>query len=97
MEHELGDEAVEGGGVVVAGGAEGEEVLEIGVLLEESVLEEVARQAGRGRRERTSAVLGTLSQKTSILMSPREVCKVTDMTVVGGRGTRWLNGQCGGC
>ncbi len=29
--------------------------------------------------ELTSAVLGTLSQKTSILMSPRLVCKVTDM------------------
>lgn len=27
----------------------------------------------------TSAVLGTLSQKTSILMSPRVVCSVTDM------------------
>lgn len=29
----------------------------------------------------TSAVLGTLSQKTSILMSPREVWSVTDMVV----------------
>lgn len=27
----------------------------------------------------TSAVLGTLSQNTSILMSPRVVCNVTDM------------------
>ena len=27
----------------------------------------------------TSAVLGTLSQKTSIFMSPWEVCSVTDM------------------
>lgn len=31
------------------------------------------------KRKRTSAVLGTLSQKTSILMSPWVVCSVTDM------------------
>lgn len=30
----------------------------------------------------TSAVLGTLSQNTSILISPKFVCKVTDITTV---------------
>jgi hypothetical protein len=30
-------------------------------------------------RRRTSAVLGTLSQKTSIFISPSDVCSVTDM------------------
>lgn len=30
----------------------------------------------------TSAVLGTLSQKTSIFMSPRFVCSVTDIVAV---------------
>lgn len=51
----------------------------------------------------TSAVFGTLSQKTSIFMSPWDVCSVTDMLMVAdcrlrGAGMRgqncfggWLN------
>lgn len=39
----------------------------------------------RGRKDvRTSAVLGTLSQNTSILRSPRDVCSVTDIAPVNG-------------
>ncbi len=41
----------------------------------------------------TSAVLGTLSQNTSILMSPRFVCRVTDMVNGAGSQTqhrRWI-------
>ncbi len=46
---------------------------------------------GKGRRQlHTSAVLGTLSQKTSILRSPWVVCSVTDM-VGDGRGVCCLS------
>ena len=37
------------------------------------------RGGGGEKNSFTSAVLGTLSQNTSILMSPRVVCNVTDM------------------
>jgi hypothetical protein len=64
--------------------AEGEEVLlagrstlAIGFLCDE-------KEAWEEWISLTSAVLGTLSQKTSILMSPRVVCRVTDMVAVGG-------------
>lgn len=64
-------EAMEEGAIVISGGAKGKEVLVAGKF--------DMFQAGRGMMELTSAVLGTLSQKTSILMSPRFVCKMTDM------------------
>lgn len=39
----------------------------------------ILKAVGAGSIVRTSAVLGTASQKTSILMSPRLVWRVTDM------------------
>lgn len=76
------DEAVEEGAIVVAGCAEGEEVLE-----EESGWRCFMGLKGERREELlTSAVLGTLSQKTSILRSPRLVCSVTDMLVIADMG-----------
>ena len=87
MDHESGDEAVEWGGGVGGGGAEGEEVL--GGRVSWCVMDVwwvMGDGGGMGRREGgggwglfTSAVLGTLSQKTSIFMSPWVVCSVTDM------------------
>jgi len=67
-------EAVEERVIVVARGAKRKEVLEAGKFDVSSLW---------GDEMPTSAVLGTLSQKTSILMSPRFVCRVTDM--VNGR------------
>jgi hypothetical protein len=64
-------EAMEERAIVIARGAKSKEVLVAGKF--------DMFQAGRGGGGLTSAVLGTLSQKTSILMSPRFVCKVTDM------------------
>ena len=53
-----------------------------------------------GRRGRglivTSAVLGTLSQNTSILMSPRVVCNVTDMVSLATASHR-LGNTVAGC
>lgn len=76
--HELGDEPVKGRLVVVAGRAEGEKVLFGGAVAKRQLM---ARRwvSVRTREGRTSAVLGTLSQNTSILRSPREVCSVTDI------------------
>ena len=72
MDHEVRYEAMEERAIVIARGAKGKEVLVAGKF--------DMFQAGRGEEGGlTSAVLGTLSQKTSILMSPRFVCKVTDM------------------
>lgn len=73
MDHEVRYEAMEERAIVIARGAKGKEVLAAGKF--------DMFQAGRGEGGGglTSAVLGTLSQKTSILMSPRFVCKVTDM------------------
>lgn len=86
---------MEGGAVVVVGCAEGEEVLrdndgglgqlEDGLAGSCQLAPGCAKGEGgwRGREVRlTSAVLGTLSQKTSILMSPSVVCNVTDMVRV---------------
>ena len=58
---------MERGGVVVAGCAEGEKVLEA-VSMEYSLVAVAGELSGLG--ELASAVLGTLSQKTSILISP---------------------------
>lgn len=78
--HELGDEPVKGRIVVVAGRAEGEKVLFWGCGCKTSVDGEAVGECVCGReRVRTSAVLGTLSQNTSILRSPRDVCSVTDI------------------
>jgi len=71
---------MKGGAIVEGGGAEGEEIL---------VLMSAFLQACSFCRKNstlslwglTSAVLGTDSQKTSILMSPRAVWRVTDMAV----------------
>lgn len=68
---------MEGRGVILAGGAEGEEVLRQSAG---------AAQRGGGRAARTSAVLGTLSQKSSILRSPRSVCNCGARLADGGRG-----------
>lgn len=43
----------------------------------------------------TSAVLGTLSQNTSILMSPRVVCNVTDMVSLATASHRFGNTVAG--
>ena len=46
-----------------------------------------------GRGKPTSAVLGTLSQKTSILMSPWVVCRVADIAIAAAplqHGRCWL-------
>lgn len=67
LHHEFGDQAVEGRLVVVAGGAKGQKV-----LLRARVLAAESR-AIAWEMSFTSDVLGTLSQKTSILMSPSDV------------------------
>jgi hypothetical protein len=50
----------------------------IGCTESKKILEQSGLLSSK-RRNLTSAVLGTLSQNTSSLMSPRFVCRVTDM------------------
>lgn len=74
---------MEGRFIVIVRCAEGKEILYAGsgTLVTEFFV--VVRLRERNCRL-TSAVLGTLSQKTSILIFPRVVCKVTDIVAVSG-------------
>jgi hypothetical protein len=67
---------VKGGMVVVAGCAESKEVLQMLISFPALRIGGISVKTGE---QQTSAVLGTLSQKTSILRSPKLVCSVTDM------------------
>jgi hypothetical protein len=67
LNHELRYESMKKRSIVIIGCTESKKILEQSGLLSSK------------RRNLTSAVLGTLSQNTSSLMSPRFVCRVTDM------------------
>lgn len=71
LDHEMGNRAMEWRGIVGAGGAQGHEILTMAVS-------KSGNMAWRGCCL-TSAVLGTDLQKTSTLILPRLVCRVTDM------------------
>jgi len=73
LHHEARYQSVEGRLIVVVRRAQSEEILGVRQSRVSGVL-------GKAHADiLTSAVLGTLSQNTSILRSPRVVCNVTDM------------------
>ncbi len=75
LDHEARDQSVKGRLVVVVRCTERKEILQQYALVL-CVPVKVRVEMGE---EPTSVVLGTLSQKTSILRSPKLVCRVTDM------------------
>lgn len=70
--HEVGNKTMEGRAVEIARSAKSEEILEV-------IMVSLWALQGSKLGALTSAVFGTLSQNTSILMSPWDVWRVTDM------------------
>lgn len=73
LDHKCLDITVEDAAVIIAGSTKGEKVLQRGTGEKTETHED-----GRAPNRCTSAALGTASQNTSILRSPRVVWRVTD-------------------